>query len=204
MALTASVLTLSGCCTPTVTSTNICVFESIPKRADHRQGGMMQGVLHRANRRLCVVAAVQVVAGAEFQDDSFAGHVLFVRSGSGDVKPDHRGGAGDQGGVGALLVGYLQPALHARRRCRCRAAGPRVPRLLSTCSGCGTPIVTSTCIASVSMPRAAAMLRELCQSASRSARTAALVGSAPPDIGAHADFVHHAFQCHVWSPCVVS
>jgi hypothetical protein len=50
---------------------------------------------------------------------------------------------------------------------------------LFTFSGCGTPMVTSTCIESVSRPSALATPRELCQSASRSARTAALVGSAP-------------------------
>jgi len=50
---------------------------------------------------------------------------------------------------------------------------------VSTRSGCGTPMMTSTCIASTESPSAGATLGELCQSASRNARIAALVGSAP-------------------------
>src|SRR5579871_5575625 len=50
---------------------------------------------------------------------------------------------------------------------------------LSTASGRGTPILTSTCIASTGSPTALAMLNPLCHSASRSARTAALVQSLP-------------------------
>ena len=46
---------------------------------------------------------------------------------------------------------------------------------LSTSSGRGTPIVTSTRIASTGCPSAFATLSELCHSASRSARTAAFV-----------------------------
>jgi len=45
----------------------------------------------------------------------------------------------------------------------------------STRSGFGTPINTSTTIESVGLPSASATLSELCQSASRNARTAALV-----------------------------
>mgnify|MGYP003407149297 CR=1 FL=1 len=35
---------------------------------------LVQGVLHRAQRRLGVVATVQVVAGAHLQDDALEGH----------------------------------------------------------------------------------------------------------------------------------
>jgi len=46
---------------------------------------------------------------------------------------------------------------------------------LSTWAGCGTPISTSTCLSSLDLPSAVATVSELCHSASRRARTAALV-----------------------------
>ena len=46
---------------------------------------------------------------------------------------------------------------------------------LSTSSGFGTPISTSTCMSSLDLPTAVATVSELCHSASRNARTAALV-----------------------------
>src|SRR5205807_5643007 len=42
--------------------------------ADQGQRAVMDRVLHRAHRRLGVVAAMQIVAGAEFGDDALQGH----------------------------------------------------------------------------------------------------------------------------------
>jgi hypothetical protein len=39
---------------------------------------MVQGILHGAQGGLGVVAAMQVVAGAELEDDAFLGHDRFL------------------------------------------------------------------------------------------------------------------------------
>ena len=54
------------------------------------------------------------------------------------------------------------------------SAGPATAQELSW-SGFGTPISTSTFMSSLDLPSAVATVSELCHSASRSARTAALV-----------------------------
>ena len=67
----------------------------------------MQRVLHGAQRGLGVVGAVQVVAGAELQDDA----VLFAWCRlSGDVEADDGAGIGDQRAVGAGIVADLEAA----------------------------------------------------------------------------------------------
>ena len=48
--------------------------------AQEGQRRMMQRVLHRADRRLGVVAAVQIVAAAHFEDDALGHHRAFQTS----------------------------------------------------------------------------------------------------------------------------
>src|SRR5438477_7882493 len=144
------------------------------KAADQGQRAVMDCVLHRAHRRLGVVAAMQIVAGAEFGDDALEGHRR---------RPGTFTGTSSRTTAAALAttVLFVPSSLLISRPPSTTLTVP-VPCgstantcSLSTRSGRGTPIVTSTCIASVGWPSAFATESELCHSASRSARTAAFV-----------------------------
>src|SRR5207248_6403018 len=136
------------------------------ERAQHGERGVVERVLHRAQGGLGVVAAMQVVAGAELEDDAFLGH--------------HRSSL-TMAAAWAITV-LSVPASFMISRPPCITFTVPVPcgstfstSALSTLSGCGTPINTSTCMSSLDLPTAVATVSELCHSASLSARTAALV-----------------------------
>src|SRR4029079_13174741 len=52
------------------------------ERADHGERAVVQGVLHGAQGGLGVVAAMQVVAGAELEDDSPGRHAVLLQRSS--------------------------------------------------------------------------------------------------------------------------
>src|SRR6516162_2027557 len=98
----------------------------------------MQGILHCAQCRLGVVSPVQVVAAAHFQDDA-----LRHRPSPSDIKPHDGGGIGDDGGIGAGVLGISSPpstTVTVPVPCGSTAS----TRASSTSSGFGTPMVTST------------------------------------------------------------
>src|SRR6266404_2740383 len=118
----------------------------------------MDRVLHRAHRRLGVVPAVQIVAGAEFGDDPLQGH---------GRSPVMSTGTSSRTIAAALATTVVLPLSLLISRPPTTTLTVPVP--------CGNTASTSTCIASTGWPSALATLSELCHSASRSARTAALV-----------------------------
>src|SRR5437762_9952124 len=140
------------------------------KAADQGQRAVMDRVLHRAHRRLGVVAAMQIVAGAEFGDDALQGH---GRRSATSSRTTAAALATTVLFVPSSLLLSRPPSTTFTVPVPCGSTANTCS--LSTRSGRGTPIVTSTCIASVGWPSALATLRELCHSASRSARTAAFV-----------------------------
>src|SRR6185437_9831966 len=138
--------------------------------ADQGQRAVVDRILHRTHRGLCVIAAMQIVAGAEFGNDALQGH--------------RRRSATSNRTIAAALATtvLLVPSSLVISRPPSTTFTVPVPCgstantcSLSTRSGRGTPIVTSTCIASVGWPSAFATESELCQRASRKARTAAFV-----------------------------
>src|SRR6516164_6565852 len=142
-----------------------------PERADKGQRAVVHRVFDRADRGLGVVAAVQIVAAAHLENDAFSRHC-------------HRPhGRSSRTTAAALAITVeLVPASLAISSPPSTTRTVPVPcgntastASLSTRSGRGTPIVTSTCITSTGRPTASATLSPLCQSASRNARTAALV-----------------------------
>src|SRR5579859_3693892 len=141
------------------------------KAADERQRRMMQRVLHRADRRLGVVAAVQIVAAAHFEDDAFCRHDRAPQGMSS--RTTAAAWASTIESVPASLGISSPPSTRLTVPVPCGSTASTCA--LSTFSGCGTPMVTSTCIESTGSPTASAMESELCQSASRKALTAALV-----------------------------
>ena len=95
-----------------------------------------------------------------------------------DVEADDDASIGDQRAVSARVVADLKAAFdHGHSSLSVRQNGHHL-RLIDQL-GRGTPMWTSTIIASSGWPSAGAIDNELCQSASRRARQAALVGSAP-------------------------
>ena len=73
----AAASTFSGCCTPIVTST--CILrESSPSVRIKAQRAVMDRILHGAHRGLRVVAAMQIVAGAHFEDHAFRRHAPIL------------------------------------------------------------------------------------------------------------------------------
>src|SRR6516165_4531867 len=131
----------------------------------------MDGILDRAHRGLGVVAAMQIVAAAHLEDDALSLHDC------------HPYGTSSRTTAAALAITVeLVPASFGISSPPSTTRTAPVPcgstartACLSTRSGRGTPIVTSTCMASTGRPTASATLSPLCQSASRRARTAALV-----------------------------
>src|SRR5262249_41372103 len=129
----------------------------------------MQGVLHRPQRGLGIVTAVQVVAATHLQDDPLCHDPPSYTSSRTTA---------------AALAITVEPV-----RASLAISSPPSPTFparvpggttastcaLSTSPGFGTPTVTSTSMESTCSPTASATLSELCHSASRSARTAALV-----------------------------
>src|SRR5438477_9635118 len=140
------------------------------KAADQGQRAVMDRVLHRAHRCPGVVAAMQIVAGAEFGDDALEGH---RRRSTTSSRTTAAASATTVLFVPSSLVISRSPSTTFTVPVPCGSTANTCS--LSTRSGRGTPIVTTTCIASVGWPSALATLRELCHSASRSARTAAFV-----------------------------
>src|SRR5271169_3371315 len=142
-----------------------------PKGADQRQRAVMEGIDDRANGRLGIIAAVQIVAGSHFENDALCWHWTSPQ------------GTSSRTSAAALAITVLlvpeslaissPPSTTSTVPVPCGSTASTAS--LSTCSGHGTPIVTSTRIASTGRPTASATLSPLCHSASRSARTAALV-----------------------------
>src|SRR5262245_47256724 len=142
-----------------------------PERPDKGQRAVVDGVLDSPHRGLGVVAGVQIIAAAHLEDDALSLHNRCPHGTSSrttaaalamtvELVP---ASLGISSPPSTTLTVPLPCGSTARTACR------------STRSGCGTPIVTSTCIASTGKPTASATLSPLCQSASRSARTAAFV-----------------------------
>src|SRR5580704_1294017 len=138
--------------------------------ANEAQRAVVDRIRDRADRRLGVIAAMQIVAGAEFGDDAL--HCHLCASGM------------SRRTTAAALATTVLPVPASLAISRPPSTTRTVPlpcgntartASVSTRSGRGTPIVTSTCIASTGRPTASATLSELCHKASRSARTAALV-----------------------------
>src|SRR5262252_3909909 len=142
-----------------------------PEGPDEGQRAVVDGILDGADGGLGVVAAVQIVAASHLQDDPLRRHFR------------HSHGISSRTTAAALAITVvLVPASLAISSPPSTTRTVPVPcgstastASLSTRSGCGTPIVISTCIASTGRPTASATLKPLCQSASRKARTAALV-----------------------------
>jgi hypothetical protein len=91
-----------------------------------------------------------------------------------NIEPHDCGGIGDHSFVRAGVVGDFETALDDLD-CPGAMGQHRQHRRLVDQFRMRTPILTSTCIESTGNPTASATLSELCQSASRNARTAALV-----------------------------
>src|ERR1700730_6157136 len=131
----------------------------------------MDGILHRPDRGFGVVAAMQIVAGTHLQDHTLHRHTL----------PHHAMSSRTTAAALAMTVRLVPASLGISNPPSTTLTVPepcgRTARTasLSTRSGWGTPIVTSTSIASTGNPTASATLSELCQRASSNARTAAFV-----------------------------
>src|SRR5439155_12838971 len=134
--------------------------------ADKRERAVVDRVLDRAQRRLCIIAAMEVVAAAVFGDDALQGHGRSSLTTAAAL-------ATTVVLVPESLAISSPPSTTFTVPLPCGSTASTAA--LSTRSGRGTPIVTSTCIASTGCPSAFATDSELCQSASRKARTAALV-----------------------------
>src|SRR5271156_3882161 len=127
----------------------------------------MEGVGDRANRRLGIVTTVQIVAGPHFENDALCWHWT----------PPH--GTSSRTSAAALAITVLlvpeslaissPPSTTWTVPVPCGSTARTAS--LSTSSGRGTPIVTSTRIESTGSPTALATLSELCHKASRNART---------------------------------
>src|SRR6266851_2514698 len=138
-----------------------------PKGANEPQRAVVDRILDRADRGFGVVAAMQVVAGAEFGDDALQCHRRA---------PGASAGMSSRTTAAALATTVLPvPASFAISRPPSMTRTVPLPcgntastASASTRSGRGTPIVTSTCIASTGRPSAPATDNELCHSASRS------------------------------------
>src|SRR5580704_11540437 len=140
-----------------------------PKRSDQRERAVMNRILHGPDRSLGVVAAMQIVAGPHFKDHTLCCH--------GSSLSSSRTTAAAFAMTVVLVPVSLGISNPPSTTCTVPVPCGSTARTasLSTRSGRGTPIVTSTCIESTGKPTASATLNELCQSASRKARTAAFV-----------------------------
>src|SRR5580704_13430457 len=131
------------------------LFRVEAERAEKSQRAVVQRVLHRADRRLGVVAAMQIVAAAHFENDAFCHRALLQTS------------SRTMAAAWARIIESVPASLRISRPPSTTVTVP-VPcgstastAALSTRSGCGTPIVTSTRIESTGNPTASAMLSEL-------------------------------------------
>src|SRR3954452_15083213 len=116
----------------------------------------MDRVLYGAQRGFCVIAAVQIVAGAEFGDDSLQRH---GRTSGRSSRTTAAALATTVALVPSSLAISRPPSTIATVPVPCGSTASTAS--LSTRSGRGTPIVTPTRIASVSWPSALATLSEL-------------------------------------------
>src|SRR6516225_7432538 len=146
-----------------------------PERPDKSQRAVVDGILDGADSGLGVIATVQIVAATHLQDDALCLHAR------------HHHAISSRTTAAALAITVLLvPASLGISSPPSTTRTVPVPcgktartACWSTRSGRGTPLVTPTCIASTGKPSALAILSPLCQSASRRARTAALVWSVP-------------------------